>query len=103
MDAVVSFGAVRLWPEPLRILDEVARVLKPGGKFFFGDVRRDLGTVQAALWSAIGRSNLKAVYPQHRQALTADEARSLFELSRLNAWSVRSVGPDWWVASDPQG
>jgi SAM-dependent methyltransferase len=100
VDAVVSFGAVHQWPEPLRMLDEVARVLKPGGKVFFGDVRKDVGAVQAALWTTIGKPRMKAVYKHRQQALTADEARALFEHSRLSGWSVRAVGPDWWVASE---
>lgn len=102
-DAVVSFGAVHLWPEPLRILDEIARVLKPGGKVFCGDVRGDVGAVQAALWSTIGKAGLKTVYKQRRQALTAEGARDLFSHSRLSGWSVQVLGPDWWVVSDPKG
>jgi SAM-dependent methyltransferase len=101
VDAVVSFGAVHQWPEPLRVLDEVARVLKPGGKLFFGDVRKDLGAVQATLWAAFGKPGMKAVYKHRQGALTAEEAKALFAHSRLVGWSVRALGPDWWVASDP--
>jgi SAM-dependent methyltransferase len=101
VDAVLSFGAVHGWAEPLRWLDEVARVLKPGGKFFFGDVRKDISVVTATLWTAIGKPGVKAVYKHRKDALTADEAKALFTHAHLTDWSLKVIGPDWWVVSDP--
>jgi SAM-dependent methyltransferase len=51
VDVVVSNGVLNLSPDKRRVLAEVARVLRPGGRFYLADV-----TV-ARLWSAeVGRS-----------------------------------------------
>ncbi len=40
-DFVVSNGSLHHWKEPIRIFDEVYRVLKNGGETLIGDLRRD--------------------------------------------------------------
>ncbi|HEY2838183.1 MAG TPA: class I SAM-dependent methyltransferase [Pirellulales bacterium] len=41
-DVVFSFQSLHYWDPPERALDEIARVLKPGGVFCIGDDRRDM-------------------------------------------------------------
>jgi ubiquinone/menaquinone biosynthesis C-methylase UbiE len=42
-DGVFTNGSLHEWSQPRRILDELFRVLKPGGKYFVSDMRRDMG------------------------------------------------------------
>ncbi|MBN1783056.1 class I SAM-dependent methyltransferase [bacterium] len=41
-DAVISTGSLHEWAEPVKTLEEIYRVLKPGGRLFIGDLRRDM-------------------------------------------------------------
>ncbi|HBE77597.1 MAG TPA: class I SAM-dependent methyltransferase [Firmicutes bacterium] len=44
-DAVFSSGSLHEWAEPLRIFNEIYRVLKSGGKYYISDLRRDLNPI----------------------------------------------------------
>ena len=41
-DAVFSGGSLHEWEHPIKTFNEIHRVLKPGGKFCVGDLRRDM-------------------------------------------------------------
>jgi ubiquinone/menaquinone biosynthesis C-methylase UbiE len=41
-DAVFTNGSLHEWEEPVRIFNEIYRILKRGGRYFISDLRRDM-------------------------------------------------------------
>jgi len=73
-DLVISSNTLHLIKNPIRMFNEIQRVLKPQGKFFINDFRRS--------WLGIFTSHIRASY-------TPDEARDLVSQSRLQNWEVK--------------
>ena len=50
-DAVFTNGSLHEWERPEAIFNQIARVLKPGGRYFISDMRRDMSfPIKAFLW-----------------------------------------------------
>jgi ubiquinone/menaquinone biosynthesis C-methylase UbiE len=100
-DLVVSTLSLHHWHEPVAVLDEVARILRPGGAFLIFDLRRDMAApFYILLWFAT-----RVVVPQALRrvneplgsrdaAYTADEVLWLAENSQLAGWRLIR-GPLW--------
>jgi SAM-dependent methyltransferase len=98
VDAVISFGSLHAWRDPLLVLDEIARVLKQGGEVILGDVSADAGWMQTVL-AGILAPHLRALYgPKESRVKTAD-AQALVEQSSLSGLSVQVIGPDIWISN----
>jgi ubiquinone/menaquinone biosynthesis C-methylase UbiE len=79
-DVVLNANVVHLVPDPLAMLDEIERVLAPGGAFYIADLRRSwLGWIEREI----------------RSALAAAEARELLGRSALRP-GVFSQDLLWW-------
>ena len=51
-DAVFTNGSLHEWAEPLAILNEIARVLKAGGRYCISDLRRDMNPLlKGLMWT----------------------------------------------------
>lgn len=79
-DAVINLNMVHLVEEPIRMLNEIERVLVPGGFLFIADLRRSL---------------LGLIEQEIRSGLTIAEARDLFRKSQLRQ-GIFSWGLIWW-------
>jgi len=101
LDLVVSTLSWHHWSDPVAVLDEVARVLRPGGSFSIFDLRRDtISPAWLLLWfatrfvvpTALRRVNEPSA--SRDAAYTPREAAQLAEQSRLSGWCV-TRGPLW--------
>jgi len=73
-DMVISTDTLHLIKNPIKMFDEIHRVLKPQGKFCISDFRR----------------NLLGILTEHfRASYTPKEARDLLRQSRLQNWQVK--------------
>ena len=101
LDLVVSTLSLHHWLDPVAVLDEVSRVLRPGGSFLIFDLRRDVSApIWLGMWfvtrfvvpSALRRVN--EPLGSRDAAYTLHEAMHLAEQSRLTGWRV-TCGPLW--------
>ena len=95
LDLVVSTLSLHHWDDPVSVLDEIARVLRPGGTFLVFDLRRDVGPAPWLLfWFAahfvVPRALRHIGEPlgSRNAAYTPDEAAALAQASRLTGWRV---------------
>lgn len=101
LDLVVSTLSLHHWSEPVAVLDEIARVLRPGGAFLILDLRRDLAApLYLLLWFAthlvVPRALRQVNEPlgSRNASFTAGEAADLASRSRLSGWEV-AHSPLW--------
>jgi SAM-dependent methyltransferase len=101
LDLVVSTLSLHHWSQPVAVLDEIARVLRPGGAFLITDLRRDLSApAWLLLWLAqhvvVPKAIRRAGEPlaSRNAAYTPAEAAELARCSALRGWRV-SGGPLW--------
>jgi len=103
LDLVISTLSLHHWSDPVAVLDEVARVLRPGGSFLIFDLRRDMGAPSwLLLWFAThvvvpqALRRVREPLGSRNAAYTVAEAARLAERSRLTGWTV-SGGPLWLI------
>lgn len=101
LDLVVSTLSLHHWSDPITVLDEIGRALRPGGAFLIVDLRRDLAApFYLLLWFAtrcvVPRALRRVNEPlaSRNAAFTPGEAVCLAQESRLKGWQV-TRGPLW--------
>jgi len=101
LDLVVSTLSLHHWSDPIAVLDEIARVLRPGGAFLVFDLRRDLAApFYLLLWFATrcvvppALRRVNEPLASRDAAFTPGEAKYLTEGSQLRGWEV-TRGPLW--------
>ena len=101
LDLVVSTLSLHHWSDPVAVLDEIARVLRPKGAVLVFDLRRDLSPpFYLLLWfvtrcvvpPALRRVNEPLA--SRDAAYTPEEAADLCKESGLEGWHV-THGPLW--------
>jgi ubiquinone/menaquinone biosynthesis C-methylase UbiE len=104
-DLVFSTFALHHWQDPLQALNEVARVLRPGGRYYVSDVCREPTLIQRLLaYASIPAISLAfgsyrgygGYYESLRAAYTRAEARDLLARSALPPGQVR-LASTWLV------
>lgn len=84
-DAVFANGGLHEWSDPIAVFNEIARVLKPGGRYCITDLRRDasrllVGTMRLFIR---GKAMRDGFLSSVRAAYTPEEAEKWAEKSNL--------------------
>lgn len=102
---VISTFALHHWTEPLRILNEIARVLVPGGRYYIADLCREVNLFQRFFaYGSVPFASLPfgsywgygGYYESIRAGYTRDEARILLDRSDLPHGNVE-LDSTWFV------
>lgn len=83
-DAVFSNGSLHEWEDPIRVFNEISRVLKPGGSFCISDMRRDVSSVLK--WLIYFTAKPKQIRPGFISSLNAS-----YTVPELEELIVRSA------------
>jgi len=109
LDLVVSTFSLHHWSDPVRALDEIARVLRPGGAFLVADLRRDMAAPgYLLLWFATNfvvptaLRQVREPLSSRGASYTPKEAEHLAGESRLTGWRV-TQGPLWLIIEGTLG
>jgi ubiquinone/menaquinone biosynthesis C-methylase UbiE len=103
LDLVISTASLHHWSEPVKVLDEIGRVLKPGGAFYLFDLRRDMPfpfylliwfATQFVVPAALHQAN--EPMGSRNASYTVRELAGLADQSLLSGGRVRA-GPLWVV------
>jgi ubiquinone/menaquinone biosynthesis C-methylase UbiE len=104
-DLVVSSFALHHWADPVQILDEIARVLRPGGRYYIADICREANLSQRLFaWGSVPFVSLPlgsyrgygGYYESLRASYTRTEATRLLEHSPLPPGRVE-IDPAGWI------
>ena len=84
-DGVFTNGSLHEWSQPIRVFDEVYRVLKPGAKYFISDMRRDMNPfVKQFMKLMVKPKEIRLGFVSSINAsYTTDEIRSVLDQSNL--------------------
>jgi ubiquinone/menaquinone biosynthesis C-methylase UbiE len=101
-DAVISNSIVHHIPQPVRVMREMLRVLRPGGLLFVRDLLRpaDAETIARLLSKYAGGTNdhQRQLFDQSlHAALTLDEVRDLLRELGLPVGAVRQTTDRHWT------
>jgi len=85
-DAVFTNGSLHEWSKPEIILDEIYRVLKPSGKYFISDLKRDMNYfVKMFLWLSVKpKEERSGLISSINASYTPSEIRSILNKTNLN-------------------
>ena len=94
-DAAFSSGSLHEWEDPVRALREIDRVLKPGGRLFIEDMRRDVNPF--IKWPIYWTTKPREIKPGFKTSLAASYTVPELEAITLRAGLQNAVvKPDFF-------
>jgi len=88
-DAVFTNGSLHEWERPEKVFSEIARVLKPGGRFFISDLRRDSSPLMKLFLNLSAKEPMRAGLKTSMQAAyTKKELKEIIAHTPLNGVKV---------------
>jgi len=89
-DGVFTNGSLHEWAEPVAVLNEISRVLKPDGRYYISDLRRDMNPLlRWFLWLGCKPRGMRpGLTTSINAAYTPAELRRIIVTSRLHAPQV---------------
>ncbi|WP_321992553.1 class I SAM-dependent methyltransferase [Marispirochaeta aestuarii] len=93
VDAVFSNGSLHEWENPGSVIDEMFRVLKPGGKIFISDLKRTMNVLILLFMKFMvkGKAIKRGLETSVRAAYTANEIAAVFSGTRFGACSIKET------------
>lgn len=90
-DAVFSNGSLHEWAQPVEILSEIGRVLKPGGRYVVSDLRRDMNPLMKwFLWiNTRPRAMRSGLVSSINASYVLSEIMGLLAKTSLSGWQAR--------------
>ena len=91
-DAVFSNGSLHEWAHPEDVWNEIARVLKPRGKYYISDLRRDMNILaKGFLWLTCQPKKMRpGLITSINAAYLATEIETMLAKTRLEGWHVKN-------------
>jgi len=93
-DLVITRDSLHHWTEPKKVFLEIKRVLKPDGKLYIHDHRRDLnffGKMIVCIFSAFIPGNMGKFWKSSiAAAYTKEEIMAIFAKLEINDWTIKT-------------
>jgi ubiquinone/menaquinone biosynthesis C-methylase UbiE len=90
-DAVFTNGSMHEWSHPENIFNEIARVIKPGGRYIVSDLRRDMiAPIQWFLWLTVKPKGMRpGLITSINASYILPEIETMLPKTNLQGWSAR--------------